>query len=118
MPCALNRHSYYRVLRYLAYYKSVGVLTLVVNFMLVDVAVFATMLFLITIGFGFAFATLLPKQNEDNRVHLFLGGNPVWSSWWGLFGDCAWACRNSSTSSLHLARPPAASLHVLARECR
>lgn len=79
--------NYYRVLRYLAYYESVGVLTLVVNFMLIDVGVFATLLFLITIGFGFAFAVLQPQQASEQGFEFILGNHPIWSSWWGLFGD-------------------------------
>lgn len=80
--------NYYRILRYLSYYKSVGVLVLVVNFMLVDVAVFATLLFLITVGFGFAFVTLLPTRVADSPgAEFFLGPHPVWDSWWGMFGD-------------------------------
>ncbi len=67
--------------------RSVGVLTLVVNFMLVDVGVFATLLFLITIGFGFAFAVLQPQLASENRFGFVLGAHPFWLAWWGLFGE-------------------------------
>ena len=54
----------------------------------VDVAVFATLLFLITIGFGFAFFTLLPTRvAAAPGAEFFLGSHPLWDSWWGLFGD-------------------------------
>jgi preprotein translocase subunit Sec61beta len=80
--------NYFRILRYLSYYKSVGVLVLVVNYMMVDVAVFSTLLFLITIGFGFAFFTLLPTRVSDAPgIGFFLGSHPVFDSWWGMFGD-------------------------------
>ena len=79
--------NYYRILRYLSYYKSVGVLTIVVNFMLVDVAVFATLLFLITIGFGLAFTTLNPAQASESNFALVGGAHPFWSAFWGMFGD-------------------------------
>ena len=53
-----------------------------------DVAVFATLLFLITIGFGFAFFTLLPTRvAAAPGAEFFLGSHPLWDSWWGLFGD-------------------------------
>lgn len=56
--------------------------------MLVDVAVFGTLLGLITIGFGFALATLLPTRvYESPDASLFLGKHPIWDSWWGMFGD-------------------------------
>lgn len=120
--------NFYRVLRYLSYYRSVGVLTLVVNFMLVDVGVFATLLFLITVGFGFAFVVLLPTDEADDTPWRIMGSHPVWSTWWGLFEDYdrlgmyravgeQMPTAIVAPSMLWICNPPPTELRAVPRKC-
>lgn len=78
--------AYFRVMPYLRYYQSVGVLTIVLGSMAADVKLFFAVLMLITGGFSLAFAVLLPANMNQQWYHL---GSSIslWQPFWGLFGQ-------------------------------
>ena len=77
-----------RCLQYLRYYRSVGVLTIVLGHMFADVAFFLILLLLITGGFAVAFSTLLPGRfATSSPMWNFLGDSPFYDPFWSIFGE-------------------------------
>lgn len=77
---------FFRGMQYLRYYKSVGVLTIVLGEMLEDVSLFTLVLMNIVIGFSVAFGVLLADQ-RDMWSSEWLGDAPIWAPVWGVFGQ-------------------------------
>ena len=79
--------AYMRVLQYLRYFQSVGVLTIVIGHMLNDVSFFSIILLFVSFGFGFAFSVMLPNQYAATDAARIFGGSPLWGPFWGIFGS-------------------------------
>jgi hypothetical protein len=77
---------FYRILQFLRIYRSVGVLSIVLDNILVDVSKFLVILFVFVLGNSFAFSILFPNPNNYKQGHL-LGGHPIWEPWWGIVGS-------------------------------
>ena len=77
---------YYRILQFLRINRSVGVLSIVLHHMIVDVSKFMAILFVFSIGFSFAFACLFPNPDGYDESHL-LGRHPGYEPWWGVVGS-------------------------------
>lgn len=70
---------YYRILQFLRIYRSVGVLSIVLDHILVDVLKFLAILFVFVFGFSFSFACLFPNPSHFDESNL-LGRHPAWES--------------------------------------
>ena len=79
--------AYLRVLQYLRYFQSVGVLTIVIGHMMNDVAFFSIILLFVSFGFGFAFMALSPNAASEISPYLLFGNAPMWTPFWGIFGS-------------------------------
>jgi len=77
--------SYFRILQFLRYFKSVGVLTIVVGHMMADVAYFFVLFLVASLGFGVAFTMLMPLTSQS--VHFVFGDHPLWTPFWATFGS-------------------------------
>jgi len=75
-----------RVMPYLRYYKSVGVLTIVLGSMMKDVKLFFIILMIVSGGFAMAFAILIPGH-MNSPWYFILSSSPFWKPFWGVFGD-------------------------------
>ena len=74
----------------LRFFKSVGVLTIVLAEMLKDVSLFTIILLTMTFGFAVAFGTLMHHTNEaiagEEWYRKVMGNAPIWAAFWGVFG--------------------------------
>jgi len=75
-----------RILQLLTYQQTVGVLAIVLGAMKNDVLYFMVIFLVLTCGFGVSFAILLPSSMVEPWYHV-LGTNPLWGSFWGVFGS-------------------------------
>jgi len=77
--------AYFRVMPYLRYYQSVGVLTIVLSSMARDIKLFFAILMIISGGYMCAFAVLLPSMMDQPWTHL-ASTMSIWQPFWGVFG--------------------------------
>jgi len=77
---------YSRCLQYLRYFRSAGVLTIVIGHMMSDVAVFLVVLSCFIFGFSFAFVVMQPENFDSNSVHFLETSSPLYDTVWGVFG--------------------------------
>ena len=75
-----------RLLQFIQYEQTVGVLLIVLGAMRTDVYNFLLIQAIITGGFSVCFVLLLPLSNDGPWYHL-LGPNIFWGSSWGLMGQ-------------------------------
>jgi len=81
-----------RVLQFLRYFSSVGVLTICVGGMMTDVTLFIILLGPLTLGFAVANAALTPRETQEGTTmtddwYAILGFQPLWEPFWGLIGS-------------------------------
>ena len=79
--------AYLRVLQYLRYFRSVGVLTIVIGHMMADVGFFSVILVFVSLGFGFAFSVMMPQASSQESPLLLFGDAPLYAPFWGIFGS-------------------------------
>ena len=75
-----------RTLQFLRYFEAIGVLIIVFFSMLDDVAVFLLFILIFSLGFGCAFALILPGETK-NPVYFLFSSEPLWSPFWSLYGS-------------------------------
>uniref|UniRef100_A0A7S3BUD2 Ion transport domain-containing protein n=1 Tax=Haptolina ericina TaxID=156174 RepID=A0A7S3BUD2_9EUKA len=76
-----------RLIQFLRYFKSVGVLSIVLAEMVKDVILFAIILAVTVSSFAVAFGTLLNDvDSQDEWYKKPLGLDPVWAPVWAVFG--------------------------------
>ena len=86
---------YFRGLQFMGYYRSIGVLTIVVKNMMSDVMIWVVLASVMSLGFAFAFVTLLPQASMEHSWHLFMGLHPVYESLWLWVGAAEHATRGN-----------------------
>ena len=77
--------SYYRFLQYLRIYRSIGVLSIVIDSLAMDVARFTVIMIIFILAFSFSFAIIFPNPSEYKGWE-FLGGHPLYLTFWGVVG--------------------------------
>ena len=75
-----------RTLQYFRYFESIGVLIIVFVSMISDVTVFLLLIIIFSLGFGYAFAVLLPGE-ATNPFFFIFSTEPLWSPFWSLYGS-------------------------------
>ena len=86
---------YFRGLQFLGYFRSIGVLIIVVKNMMSDVMIWVVLASVMSLGFAFAFVTLLPQASMEHSWHLFMGLHPVYESLWLWVGAAEHATRGN-----------------------
>lgn len=76
---------YLRVLQYMRYFKSLGLISIVISGIVDDVGTFAVIQLTLALAFGVAFAVLQPGPMAAYATYNVL--SPMFISFWALFGD-------------------------------
>ena len=74
-----------RLMQFLKYQQTVGVLLIVIGAMKQDVQYFMVIMGVLATGFGISFAVLLPASMTGPWYHVF-GSNVLWGPFWGILG--------------------------------
>ena len=73
---------WFRMLQFLGYYQSTGVLQIVLGDMMNDIMIWTVLSAVISLGFAFAFVVLLPGSSANHSWSAFLGLHPVYETIW------------------------------------
>lgn len=104
---------YFRGLQFMGYFRSIGVLTIVVKNMMSDVMIWVVLALVMSLGFAFAFVTLLPQASKEHSWHLFMGLHPVYESLWLWVGAAEHAARGAIQEETGFELPTAVVMPTL-----